>query len=307
MNAVCVAMAVVLPALGAGGQEAGEDLVPVEVAQVLGTDPMPWVVELESAQGGAAFAFRVTEAEAIAITLEARGEQTERPMSPAFVSLVAEAAGLGLTAVVLQRPQRPMGTCGWLWVEGPKGAYPVEVRGGDGVAIALHAQIPLRVADVPGGADPAPPETGLDYGFTLCEYRPGAPPDDISRAVSLKAADGRLFGFLLSLDVADSIWLGMERPFMPRARIHDAVALLLKGADVPVRRLVIGRIEGGTIYGTLVLGVDGQEVEVDCRPSDGITVALRMKAPIFVTSDSAAALRPMPDARPAEPPKPGPP
>jgi hypothetical protein len=122
MYAIGLAMAVVLPALGAGGQEAGEDLVPVEVAQVLGTDPMPWVVELEPAQGEGLFAFRVTEAEAIAIQLESRGEQTERPISPAFVSLVAEAAGLELTAVVLRRPRGPTGTFGWLWVQGPKGA-----------------------------------------------------------------------------------------------------------------------------------------------------------------------------------------
>jgi hypothetical protein len=40
-----------------------------------------------------------------------------------------------------------------------------------------------------------------------------------------------------------------------------------------------------TFYAKLVLQVGDEEVEIDCRPSDGIALALRAGAPIYVLDE----------------------
>ncbi len=294
MEWACWVVMVGALASGVRAQEAEAQRVPVEVAQVLWSDPMPCVVELEAVGGEGAFAFRVTEAEAEAIAREARHVQLARPMSHALLARVAEAAGLHLVAVVLKRPAGHEPSFGWLWVEGPQGRYPVSVRGGDGVAVALRAELPLYVVEPPAQSESVPPEGAPEYAYSVCENRPDGPPDDVGRAVSLKAADGRLFHLWVGLAEADSIWLSMPQPFMTRARIHDAIVFMLKEANVPLRRVEIGRIVNGAIHASLVLGEEGAEVEVDCRASDGLAIAERAPAPIFVTGDTAAGLQAAP-------------
>ena len=49
-----------------------------------------------------------------------------------------------------------------------------------------------------------------------------------------------------------------------------------------VARVVVTELRGGTYYAILNLDVDGEQVEVDARPSDAIAIALRDGAPIFV-------------------------
>ncbi len=41
----------------------------------------------------------------------------------------------------------------------------------------------------------------------------------------------------------------------------------------------------GTFYGFLVIGRDGGEVVIDCRPSDAIAMATRAACPIFVSRE----------------------
>jgi len=48
-----------------------------------------------------------------------------------------------------------------------------------------------------------------------------------------------------------------------------------------VARAVITELKENTYYATLVLQVDGREVQVDSRPSDAVALALRVGAPIL--------------------------
>ena len=44
----------------------------------------------------------------------------------------------------------------------------------------------------------------------------------------------------------------------------------------------IDSIEGGVYYAQLTLSTDNHVEHIDCRPSDGIALALRADVPIFV-------------------------
>ena len=63
-----------------------------------------------------------------------------------------------------------------------------------------------------------------------------------------------------------------------------AVIQQLGGAlqRVLIHDLVANPEGGGTFYGLLVFDQGGRSIEVDCRPSDGVALAVRMACPIYV-------------------------
>lgn len=78
---------------------------------------------------------------------------------------------------------------------------------------------------------------------------------------------------------AISISLDNLRP--PRPLTHDLFANTLATLGVSMREVTIYKLENSTFLAYLVLEGRGEEFEIDCRPSDGIALALRMKAPIY--------------------------
>ena len=69
---------------------------------------------------------------------------------------------------------------------------------------------------------------------------------------------------------------------LPRPFTHDLFIELLDKFSISLRFLQIDSIENGVFYAQLVLSADHHEEYIDCRPSDGIALALRGEAPIFV-------------------------
>jgi bifunctional DNase/RNase len=52
--------------------------------------------------------------------------------------------------------------------------------------------------------------------------------------------------------------------------------------SITIHYLQIDSIEDGVYYAQLVLSADHHKEYLDCRPSDGIALALRADVPIFV-------------------------
>jgi bifunctional DNase/RNase len=69
---------------------------------------------------------------------------------------------------------------------------------------------------------------------------------------------------------------------LPRPFTHDLFLELLDKFSISLRFLRIDSIENGVFYAQLVLSADHHEEYIDCRPSDGIALALRGDVPIFV-------------------------
>ncbi len=84
---------------------------------------------------------------------------------------------------------------------------------------------------------------------------------------------------------ANSIELAASRRTPPRPFTHDLLVSVMHGLGANVRKLVIDRLENKTYYATMYVEQDGQLSEIDCRPSDGIALALRESAPIYVDED----------------------
>jgi len=112
---------------------------------------------------------------------------------------------------------------------------------------------------------------------------------------------------------ANAIEIALRGKKFERPLTADLIINVLEATAHKVEKLVVTRIEERTFYGELHLKRGSKRGPVlDCRPSDGIGVALRAKAPIYVNSevmDAAAvsakqveALRQPPklEARPKE-------
>jgi bifunctional DNase/RNase len=77
--------------------------------------------------------------------------------------------------------------------------------------------------------------------------------------------------------------LGGEKPLRPIS--YDLFATLMEELHVPMRRIVIHSVEGQVFHAAAVVESDGRLREVDCRPSDGVALALRSQASIFVSAE----------------------
>jgi bifunctional DNase/RNase len=81
---------------------------------------------------------------------------------------------------------------------------------------------------------------------------------------------------------ATSIALQINDRHPPRPNFHDLAQRVIFELDAEVTRVVVTELRGGTYYAILALRSNGRDIEIDVRPSDGIAVALRTKAPILV-------------------------
>ena len=84
---------------------------------------------------------------------------------------------------------------------------------------------------------------------------------------------------------AHAIITEMEGTNSPRPMTHDLMKAILDHVNTKVMRIVINDMQESTYFARIILDVGGKEVEIDARPSDSVALALRFKAPIFVTEN----------------------
>lgn len=80
-----------------------------------------------------------------------------------------------------------------------------------------------------------------------------------------------------------------------RPMTHDLLLSVIEGLDATLERIVVSDLVtlkngAGTFYGLLILNLHGQEVEVDCRPSDAVALATRTGCPVFVAEHVLEAI-----------------
>src|SRR5947209_13343057 len=100
--------------------------------------------------------------------------------------------------------------------------------------------------------------------------------------VLLKTADGNKFlPIWIGHPEAAAILMKLQNATTPRPMTHDLFADVLSQLDVRVVRITVTELRENTFYAQITVAQDGQEVEIDSRPSDAIALAIRTEAPIF--------------------------
>ncbi len=101
--------------------------------------------------------------------------------------------------------------------------------------------------------------------------------------VVLRDTEGsRVLPIWVGVFEANAIALQIENIATPRPMTHDLLRNILTDLDARVQRIVISDLKDNTFYALIYIGLDGDVVAVDARPSDAIALALRTQAPIFV-------------------------
>ena len=110
---------------------------------------------------------------------------------------------------------------------------------------------------------------------------------DTATVPAVVLADGgrRQLTIFVGLWEAISINSAQNKEVPPRPLTHDLFLDLMAKYAITVSSLNIDSVDDGVFYAHLELS-SGHDVDyLDCRPSDGIAVALRANAPIFVDEE----------------------
>jgi len=106
--------------------------------------------------------------------------------------------------------------------------------------------------------------------------------------VILKDLEGkRYLPILIGPFEATAIALALEGTPVPRPLSHDLMRTMLESLQANLEQIVIHDIKDSTFFAKLIVRTNGEVQEIDARPSDGIALALRMHAPIFVSDKIA--------------------
>ena len=90
------------------------------------------------------------------------------------------------------------------------------------------------------------------------------------------------------------IWIGLQEAMAvdkelkntssPRPMTHDLLHSILSQMQVKVKEVRIVQLKDNTYYASLSLASNKEVFEIDARPSDSIVLALKSKAPIYVSA-----------------------
>ena len=102
--------------------------------------------------------------------------------------------------------------------------------------------------------------------------------------VILKDLDGSHYlPILIGPFEATAIALALEGASVPRPLSHDLMRSIVETLGGKLQQVIVHDIRDATFFAKLVVVRDGSTLEIDARPSDGIALALRAGAPIYVS------------------------
>ena len=107
--------------------------------------------------------------------------------------------------------------------------------------------------------------------------------------IELSEVDGdRTFPIVIGLPEAFAIERRLKGIEIPRPQTHDLLASVVSHLGGRLKEIVISDLLDGTFYAKLIIEQDGQEIEVDSRPSDAIALGVAEDVPIYVAEDVLA-------------------
>ena len=118
------------------------------------------------------------------------------------------------------------------------------------------------------------------------------------RIVILKELDSeRFLPIWIGPYEAEAITLSLNEVEVVRPLTHDLLRNIINDLGAQVLRVNITELRDDVFYARIILQVNGQEMEIDSRPSDAIALAVRVHVPVFVDDEvmEAASTEPEED------------
>ena len=90
---------------------------------------------------------------------------------------------------------------------------------------------------------------------------------------------------LIGSNEAQSLSLAYEDIKLPRPNTHDLLINLVNELDAKIDCVIIKKYQNGTFLSNIIIKRESEVIELDSRPSDAISTALKSMVPIYVTDD----------------------
>jgi len=88
---------------------------------------------------------------------------------------------------------------------------------------------------------------------------------------------------------AAAILMKLQKAELPRPMTHDLLAAAIEKLSARVSAVIVTELRDNTFYAVIQLDAGGGELRLDSRPSDAIALAVRMDAPIYVSTGLLSA------------------
>ena len=122
-------------------------------------------------------------------------------------------------------------------------------------------------------------KTEVKIHFLSIDRRTGAP----IVVLKEKGEDAnRILLIWIGESEATAIQMHLENVELPRPMTHDLLKIMIETLGAKVTNVCVRDVEERTFFAHATLQVGDNAIEVDCRPSDAIALALRCEAPIYV-------------------------
>jgi hypothetical protein len=103
------------------------------------------------------------------------------------------------------------------------------------------------------------------------------------QVIVLREKDGeRSFPIIIGIFEAVSIDRRLKGIEIPRPLTHDLIENVIDGMGGKLEKIVVNDLQENTFFAKLHISRDGEDIEIDSRPSDAVAIAVRVKCPIFV-------------------------
>lgn len=117
------------------------------------------------------------------------------------------------------------------------------------------------------------------------------------QVIVLKEKQGdRQIPIVIGFMEASSIKIKVSGVDVPRPMTHDLFLQVIDALGGQLQKVIIDKLVNNTFFAKLELKTKSGEIKlIDARPSDSIALAVRFKAPIFVSDDvieQSAAVNP---------------
>src|SRR4051812_5185853 len=107
----------------------------------------------------------------------------------------------------------------------------------------------------------------------------------LRREVEGPPDDRRSFPIVIGIFEATSIDRRVKGIPNPRPLTHDLVANVISDLGGEIQDVYISDLKEHTYFAKLRVRQQGELIEIDCRPSDAIALAVTAKVPIYVAEE----------------------
>lgn len=105
--------------------------------------------------------------------------------------------------------------------------------------------------------------------------------NDDQRVVVLRVKDtDRYLPIWMGPNDADAIAIKLQDVAVSRPLTHDLFCSAIGALGARISGVAISDLSDDVFYAKVILDLNGSSIELDCRPSDAIAVAVRSEAPI---------------------------